>query len=177
MARFFTAGTVGGDKDSLTTFRAGAAWVYADARSTFLRVAEAHAERVWQILETQLLCQMGYLFVLCKRDAELRGYEREYIGYLANLACALGGAEKILCQPVDGAPYGSYHATRHGGRVEAALMDLHRRLDENWAVRYKEAARDIFGGVTGSYYWAKSLAEHLVYLGLASSGDEWSIRR
>src|SRR5262245_37209367 len=108
MSTFFTARTVGADGESLLQFRAGAAWVYTDAPETFLAVTRAHAQIVARVLATQPICLHSYLCTLCHQERELKKYEREYIGYVANLTCSFGEAEKLLCQASTGVQYFCY---------------------------------------------------------------------
>jgi hypothetical protein len=172
---FFTAKTVGADKDRLVATRAGAAWVYADTPETFLRGTAAHAKRIAEILAPQPICQFGYLATLCRRDPELGGYEREYVGYLANVACAYGWVHKLVCQAEDGTLYVSYLEASQALRTAERLDDLLMRLRREGQLRFKGAAAELFGGVKASYYWAKSLLEHLVHLRLATHVDQWSV--
>ena len=177
MNSFFTARTVGGDKESLMAIRAGAAWVYTDAPSTFLEMTEVHADIVAHVLTTQPLCQFSYLYSLCRQEPMLAAYEREYIGYAANLACARGKAEKLLCQTAAGSRYVCYVATEQSPRIADTLDLLHRRLQRAGVLHFKDTADEVYGGVTGSYYWVKGLLEHLIYLGLASAWNTWSVSR
>jgi hypothetical protein len=175
MANFFTARTVGARKERLSAIRAGAAWAYTDTQETFLRETQAHAKRLLVILAGQPVCQLGYLHTLCREDPVLRVYEREYIAYLANLACAIEEGEKLTCQTANGMFYVCYLAAGHGARVADALHYLSDRVQRAGVIHFKDAASDLYGGVTGSYYWAKNLLEHLVYLRLASHWDQRSV--
>jgi hypothetical protein len=175
MANFFTAKTVGGRKDRLLAMRAGAAWVYTDSQDTFLRETEAHATTLATVLAKQPICQFGYLTVLCREEPSLIRYEREYLAFLANLASAMGEAEKVTCQTASAGIYHSYIAAGQVSRIADDLDHLSDRLRRANVLGFKDAASDLYGGVTGSYYWAKNLLEHLVYLRLAFHWDQRSV--
>jgi hypothetical protein len=175
MANFFTARTVGGRKDRLLAIRAGAAWVYTDSPDTFLRETEAHAKILGKVVAKQPICQFGYLTVLCQEEPSLVRYEREYLAFLANLACAIGEAEKVTCQTASAGIYHSYLAAGQASRIADDLDHLSDRLRRAGVITFKDAASDLYAGVTGSYYWAKNLLEHLVYLRLAFHWDQRSV--
>jgi hypothetical protein len=175
MVAFFTARTVGQDREGLQAIRAGAAWVYTNAPATFLQETAAHAERIAGVLATQPLCQFSFLATLCRKDRVLAAYEQQYLVYIANLACTMGLAEKFACRTQDGVPYTCYVSAGQAPRIAETIRGLTDRLRRTHTLRFKAVAADLYGGVKGSYYWAKSLLEHLVYLRLASHADQWSV--
>jgi hypothetical protein len=177
LAEFYTTRTVGDRRSSLQAFRAGATWVYADSLETFVAGTSAHAEAVARVLATQPITQFGYLCTLCGKDGDLQGLERDYFSFLANLACAQGNAEKLLCKAESEAVYVTYVGKSRVAEIAKILDRLEGTLQTVGLVRFKTASRDIFAEAKGSYYWVQSMLESLVYLGLAAHKDKWSVCR
>lgn len=174
--RYYTPKTLPADAPDLLCIRAGATWIYTDSTETFDHVVHRHAERLAEILSSTPLSTFQYLAVLARKDDELAPFERKYIQFLANAACRAGLCEKMLCCAEGEQIYASYLANCRAPHVEAVLAKTFRRVADGAVARFKAIAGDYFDGKKGSYYWAKSVGEHLVHLGLAAHNDQWSIR-
>ncbi len=150
--------------------------MYTDSIETFMQVTRNHAARVAEVLRADPVCQGGYLPVACRRDEALAHVERDYLWYAAGVACAIGAAGKMLCQKEDEGRYWCYFSQDRSAEILAALSQFMAVLESEGELRFKTASQDVFGGVKGSYYWAKCLLEHMVYLRAAHHQDQWGVR-
>jgi len=172
---FFTARTVDERKLELHAIHAGAAWVYVDSWETFFRFTTEHTKRLIATMSENPISQFGYLLILAKHDETLALYEPEYLRYLANLSCATGQAEKLLCRTLEGKIYASYLCASWSSRINRIIQSIWQKICSSRYIRFKHIAQEYFNGEKGAYYWAKAILEHLVYIGLARNQDKWSV--
>lgn len=157
-------------------YRAGATWIYAESFETYRQGLLAHLERMIAAMGDTVVATSQYLTTLVRNDQELRRYEKQYVYFLANVACREGRCEKIRSQTANDAVYSSYFTSANAPKVRLVLETALRLAATKGVVRFGTLAQLCFGGKRGSYYWTKSACEHLVYLGLASHEDRRSIR-
>ena len=157
-------------------FRAGATWVYAPSTGAYRQGLLRHIDRLSVALKATILTTSPYLTTLARKDPELRRYERSYILFLANAACRDGSCGKILARSLTDTVYGLYFASRNAGSVRKAVAEAVRATSRERVIRFSELAQRCFGTRKGSYYWARGVCEHLVYLDLARHQDRWSVR-
>lgn len=176
MVQYYTSGTKPENSNHLLCFRAGATWVYADSLETYTRILADHRRRVSTCLSGTVLATFQYVTVLVREDETLRQYDRRYVQFLANAACAVGLCEKMLAESERGHVYATYLASSNAGLVHRALTKAFVGLDRSRVVRFKQLAESCFGKRKGSFFWARGVCQHLVYMDLATHQDEWSIR-
>ena len=174
--QYYTAGTMSGTSNHLLRFRTGATWVYADSIDTYTRVLADHRQRMATCLCDTVLATFQYVTVLVRNDETLKQYDRRYVQFLVNATCAAGLSEKLLARSERGKVYAAYVASSNTWRIREAIATAYTGLARSRVVRFKQLADACFGGRKGSFFWGRSVCEHLVQMNLATHQDEWSIR-
>ena len=76
---------------------------------------------------------------------------------------------------VNGNVFTAYAAASRNADLAESLQDLLLLLSRNSVLRIKDASLRLFGDVTGSFIWTKTLLEHLAYLNMVGFNDQWSV--
>jgi hypothetical protein len=172
----FTPQSVGDRRDTLTAVQIGGTWLYGEDVRSIVAFLDLKSGLLMSVLKGSGVSRYSYLAAIGRKALSLGEGDYELVRALLNYTCARGGAIKLLCRDEREAIYASYVARPNVGKVQEVVDVMVRTRKAGGVVRFKELAAQHFGGVTGSYYWAKGVAEHLVYLGLMVSNDKWSVR-
>jgi hypothetical protein len=173
--KVFTPRTVGDRKSELSAVRIGGTWLYAEDSRAVADFLEKKSKLLVPVLEKSGVSRFNYLAAVGRKALTLDDGDYELMRALLNYTCARGWAYKILCKDEKEAIYASYIAKTNVAKTQS-VVDAIMHSQSGGVVRFKDLAEREFGGTTGSYYWAKGIADHLVYLGLMSPNDKWSVR-
>jgi hypothetical protein len=174
--KVFTPRTVGDRKSELRAVQIGGTWLYAEDAGAVADFLEKKSKLLVAVLEKSGVSRFSYIAAVGRNALALDDGDYELVRALLNYTCARGWSFKLLCKDEKEAIYASYVAKRNVAKTQSVVDQVMRSRKAGGVVRFKELAERQFGGTTGSYYWAKGIAEHLVYLGLLIANDRWSVR-
>lgn len=174
---FYTAKTAPLNKDHLLQFRLGSSWVYADSVESFMTSLVSHAAIANRVLEDTLVINASYYRYLLRTATPLLDYESPYLNAVINYACKLGLNGKLLCKTFNQTIYACYFSKASHQLLSDILKDMIIALKNDDIIDYYEMSEENFEGKKGTYFWAKSLCEHLVNIGIAKHHNESSIRK
>jgi hypothetical protein len=174
--KVFTPRSVGNRKDELTAVQIGGTWLYGENIGLIEEFLLKKSALLVSVLEKSGISRYSYIAAIGRKALSLDDSDYELVRALLNYTCARGVALKLLCKDEKEAIYASYVAKINAGKAQEVVDAVLRSRKAGHVVRFKDLAERHFGGATGSYYWAKGIAEHLVYLGLMTPNDKWSVR-
>lgn len=173
---FYTAKTAPINKDYLLQFRLGSSWIYAESFETYIETLISHAAIASQVIDDTLLVNASYYRYLMRATTTFLDYESQYLNAVVNYACKLGLNGKLLCKTFNQSVYACYYSKVTHHLLTDILNDMIKSLKGDYILDYDEMSENNFGGEKGTYFWAKSLCEHLVNIGIAKHHSESSIR-
>lgn len=172
---FFTAANVGNRKTGLQGIRAGPCWVYVDSLTTFEKKTTQHMELVSKLLGADIILTLDQLEAVGAEVQELSSFEKSYLHFLADAACACGRAEKLLCSEISGRIYPAYVSRNHLEEVEAILDTIWDELQAKGRLDQKQASL-VGWGTQDATRMARMLLDHLIFIGVAWPHSKWSVR-
>lgn len=176
MQKVFTPQSVGDRKENLNAIQIGGTWLYSDDLRAISEFLDAKSKLIVSVLESSGVSRFSYIAAVGRKALSLEGGDYELVRVVLNYTCAKGNAFKLLCKGDNEAIYACYFAKGSFAKVGEVVESVLRRVNAGGVVRFKELAALHFGGVAGSFYWGKGVAEHLAYLGLVRLNDKWSVR-
>lgn len=174
--KVFTPRSVGDSKSELISVQIGGTWLYGEDVRAIADFLQSKSKALLSVVEKSGVSRFNYLAAVGRKALSLDDGDYELVRALLNYTCARGWAFKLLCKDEKDAIYASYVAKANVPKTQSVVDALMRTVKASGVVRFKQVAEEHFDGVTGSYYWGKGIAEHLVYLGLMVSNDRWSVR-